>query len=405
MLVSKKIKLEVSARDAAALEFMQAKCRGLYNWWVMRLRNGESWPGTMAAKKTLKESRKVDPELNHVYNKLLQEVFFRLGAAMDAFFKRCHNGEKPGFPRVRPRHSFFTLCYPASYLKFENGSLILPTGGRGKNKRYPDIRAKLTEEVPAEFGEVAISRDARGNYYASFSHKRTEKEFEPGEVIAFDLGIKKLAVGTNEQGRFYHVGGFKGSKWYNRQLDKIRSKRDKCKKKSRRYKHLSKVYKRVSEKKRNKQKDSLYKASHLIGHKLVERTVVVGDLSQRQMVTKQHHEKNRQRNRMVYNDWGLYTFIEMLTYKCLLYGKELVILDERNTSKMCSGCEHLQDMPLWKRTYKCPRCGLVMDRDENSAVNILTRYLARLGPHTPSECGVLQEDGLDVAGTRPAQVA
>jgi hypothetical protein len=24
-------------------------------------------------------------------------------------------------------------------------------------------------------------------------------------------------------------------------------------------------------------------------------------------------------------------------------------------------------------------------------------YLARLGPHTPSECGVLQEDGLDVA--------
>jgi len=108
---------------------------------------------------------------------------------------------------------------------------------------------------------------------------------------------------------------------------------------------------------------------------------VVGDLSQRQMVTKQHHEKNKACNRAVYNDWGLYTFIEMLTYKCQLYGKELVILDERNTSKMCSGCEHLQDMPLWKRTYKCPKCGLVMDRDENSAVNILTRYLARLG-HT-----------------------
>jgi len=119
-------------------------------------------------------------------------------------------------------------------------------------------------------------------------------------------------------------------------------------------------------------------------------TVVVGDLSQRQMVTSQHHEKNKARNRAVYNDWGLYTFIQMLTYKCLLYGKELVILDERNTSKMCSGCEYLQDMPLWKRTYKCPKCGLVMDRDENSAVNILTRFLARRGPHTQtSECGVL----------------
>jgi len=406
MLVSKKIKLEVSPRDAATLEFMQAKCRGLYNWWVMKLRNGESWPGTLVAKKTLKGSRKHDPELDHVYNKLLQEVFFRLGAAMDAFFKRCKNGEKPGFPRVRPRHNFFTLCYPAMYIRIENNAVILPTGGRGKNKPYPDVRAKLTEAPPAEFGEVAISRDARGNYSASFSHQRPEIEQEPGEVVAFDLGIKTLAVGTNEQGRVYHVGGFKGSRWYNKQLDKIRSKRDRCKKKSRRYIHLCKVYKRVSEKKRNKQKDSLHKASHLIGRKLVERTVVVGDLSQRQMVMKEHQERNKHLNRSVYNDWGLYTFIMMLTYKCQLYGKELVILDERNTSKMCSGCEHLQDMPLWKRTYTCPECGLVMDRDENSAVNILTRFLARRGPHTPiAGCGVLQQDGLDVAGTGPAQVA
>jgi len=72
MLVSKKIKLEVSTRDAATLEFMQARCRGLYNWWVMKLRGGGPWPGTLIAKKTLKESRMYDPELNHVYNKLLQ---------------------------------------------------------------------------------------------------------------------------------------------------------------------------------------------------------------------------------------------------------------------------------------------------------------------------------------------
>src|SRR6185312_6528820 len=115
----------------------------------------------------------------------------------------------------------------------------------------------------------------------------------------------------------------KGGQWYNRQLDKIRSKRDKCKKKSRRYIHLSKVYKRVSEKKRHKQRDSLHKASHLIAHRLVERTVVIGDLSQRQMVTKEHRERNRSLNRAVFNDWGLYTFTHMLEYKCQLYGKEL----------------------------------------------------------------------------------
>jgi putative transposase len=195
-------------------------------------------------------------------------------------------------------------------------------------------------------------------------------------VLAIDLDIKALATGVNEQGRMYHVGGFKGHRWYNKQLDKIRSKRDRCKKKSRRYIHLSKVYKRVSQKKRNKQRDSLHKASHLISHTLVERTVVVGDLSQRQMAMKEHNkqrnkQRNKQLNRAVFNDWGLYPFVQMLRYKCVLFGKELLVLDERDTSKTCSKCGHKQDMPLYKRTYRCPNtdCRLVMDRDENSAVH------------------------------------
>src|SRR5215472_7649146 len=116
------------------------------------------------------------------------------------------------------------------------------------------------------------------------------------------------------------------------QLDKLRSKRDKCQKKSRRYIHLTQVYKRVSEKKRNKRKDSLDKASHLIAHKLVESTVVVGDLSQRQMVTKAHVERRKELHRAVYNDWGLYQFVCMLTYKCVLAGKTLEVIGERDTS-------------------------------------------------------------------------
>ena len=113
---------------------------------------------------------------------------------------------------------------------------------------------------------------------------------------------------------------------------------------------------------------------------LVESTVVIGDLSQRQMVTKEHTEYQKALHRAVYNDWGLYSFVQMLTYKCLLAGKALVVLDERDTSKTCSGCWQMQAMPLHKRTYRCGACGLVMDRDENSAVNIRERYLARLGP-------------------------
>lgn len=391
MLLCTKIRLEVSTRDAATLEFMQGKCRALYNWWVGRLRGGERWPGWAKAKKTLQESKQYDPELCQVYGKLLAEVYFRLDGAMQAFFRRLKAGEKPGFPRVRPRHCFFTLVYPAMYIQVEGRALRLPTGGRGKNKHFPDVVATLTEPAPSGYKEVAISRDARGHYYASFVAEREEETCDTNSVVAFDLGIKTLATGVNDQGRVYHVGGFKGAAWYNKQLDTIRSKRDRCKKQSRRYRSLSKVYKRVSEKKRRKQQDSLHKASHLIAHTLVERTVVVGDLSQRQMSMKQHQERNKHLNRAVFNDWGLSTFMQMLTYKCQLYGKDLHFVDERNTSKMCSGCGQVQAMPLWKRTYCCAACGLVMDRDENSAHNILMRFLARPGPHTPMmECGVLQ---------------
>ncbi len=364
---------------------MQGKCRALYNWWVLKLRNGERWPGWEAAKKTLQASKEHDPELKWVYGKLLHEVYFRLHRAMGAFFRRVKNAEKPGFPRVRPRHCFFTLCYPAMYVKVEGTHITLPTGGKGKHKRSPDVVATLTEEAPTGYKQVAISRDGQGHYYASFVHEVKEERHEQEGVLALDLGIKTLAVGVNEQGRFYHIGGFKGSRWYNRQLDKIRSKRDRCKKGSHRYKHLSQVYKRVSQKKRNKQQDCLHKASHLIAHTLVESTVVVGDLSQRQMVMKEHRERNKHLNRAVFNDWGLYSFVQMLAYKCQLYGKDLHIIDERDTSKTCSGCGHKQAMPLWKRTYRCPNteCRLVRDRDENSAVNLLKRYLARRGPHVP----------------------
>ncbi len=388
MLLTKKIRLEVRQQDTATLEWMQGKSRGLYNWWIMKLRDGEKWPGWQEAKKTLQESKQYDPELRWIYGKLLHEVYFRLDGAMQAFFRRVKQGETPGFPRVRPRHCFFTLVYPAMYIQVEDRSIRLPTGGKGTNKHFPDVIAKLTEEAPIGYKEVAISRDGRGHYYASFVHHVQEEMRCADGVLAIDLGMKTLATGVSDKGRFYHIGGFKGGRWYNTQLDTIRSKRDRCKKGSHRYRHLSQVYQRVSQQKRHKQQDSLHKASHLIAHKLVERTVVVGDLSQRQMVMRGHNKRNKHLNRAVFNEWGLYTFVQMLMYKCQLYGKDLQFVDERNTSKACSGCGTLKAMPLWKRTYCCAECGRIMDRDDNSVVNILMRFLAGLRPHTgdPVRC-------------------
>jgi len=107
------------------------------------------------------------------------------------------------------------------------------------------------------------------------------------------------------------------------------------------------------------------------------------------MVIKKHESetlkerrKRRIRNRMVYNDWGLYGFVQMLTYKCLRFGKELYIIDESDTTKMCHVCQRKKAMPLWVRTYRCENCGLVMDRDENGAANIYERFFAGPPPHT-----------------------
>src|SRR5216684_2356144 len=179
MLLSQKIKIDVSERDAATLEFMQGKCRGLYNWWVSRLRKGERW-NLNTAKKSLQESKAYDPDLRFVYGKLLHEVYFRLDKAMQAFFRRVKAEEKkPGFPRFKPRHEFFTLCYPAMYLdRIKGNTIILPTGGGGKwgPKRHTNVIAHLTETPPEHFREVAVSRDAQGNYYCSFVYDDAEQK-------------------------------------------------------------------------------------------------------------------------------------------------------------------------------------------------------------------------------------
>ena len=94
---------------------------------------------------------------------------------------------------------------------------------------------------------------------------------------------------------------------------------------------------------------------------------------------------------MVYNDWGLYRFVRMLEYKCLLYGKELFIIEERDTTKTCHRSGQKQVMLLWQRTHRCGNYGLVMGRDDNNAINIYQRFLVGLRPHTGAglSCSVL----------------
>ena len=58
-------------------------------------------------------------------------------------------------------------------------------------------------------------------------------------------------------------------------------------------------------------------------------------------------------------------------------GRTIILVNPRNTSKMCSRCGELVEKKLSERTHICPHCGLVLDRDVNAAINILHREAKR----------------------------
>ena len=65
---------------------------------------------------------------------------------------------------------------------------------------------------------------------------------------------------------------------------------------------------------------------------------------------------------------------------------KVIKVDPRNTSKKCSNCGNIQDMPLSIREYNCSRCGMQMDRDINASINILNRATAgHAGSHVQGD--------------------
>ena len=48
------------------------------------------------------------------------------------------------------------------------------------------------------------------------------------------------------------------------------------------------------------------------------------------------------------------------------------------STQLCSNCGHRQKLTLNQRIYRCPECGLEIDRDLNAAIN-LSKYPRSLG--------------------------
>ena len=105
-------------------------------------------------------------------------------------------------------------------------------------------------------------------------------------------------------------------------------------------------------------------------------------------------------NRSTQNQGYLSRFVGFLTYKAQKIGKRVIEINERGTSRGCYVCSKMHDMPLWKRIMKCD-CGNNIDRDRNSAINIMIRFLSQYGLWTTYQSFIdnLRQTGLLVPRT------
>ena len=77
--------------------------------------------------------------------------------------------------------------------------------------------------------------------------------------------------------------------------------------------------------------------------------------------------------------WGL--FLSWVRYYGALHGIPIIAVSPGYTTQDCSGCGFRVRKTLSMRTHICPRCGLVLDRDWNAALNILLAALEGVAAH------------------------
>jgi putative transposase len=74
--------------------------------------------------------------------------------------------------------------------------------------------------------------------------------------------------------------------------------------------------------------------------------------------------------------WSLFT--QWLEYFGKVYGRVIVSVAPQYTSQNCSNCGETVKKSLSVRTHVC-KCGCILDRDHNAAINILTKALRQSG--------------------------
>src|SRR5579875_1239192 len=290
----------------------------------------------------------------------------RAWVAISRFYDNCkqHKRGAKGYPRFQ--HDNRSVEYKQTGWKLESdGKHITFTDGCGigrlrligsNNQRIAEFPLKLIKRV-------RIVRRADG-YYCQFAidAERQIEHIPTGKQAGIDMGLKYFLTDSegNTVANPRHLRkAEKRLKKLHRRLSR-KQKQSQNRKKAR--KALAKAYLKVS---RQREDFARKTASTLISsHDLI----AYEDLKIANLV------KNRKLAKSIGDaSWG--RFLSWLTSYGHVHTIPVIAVEPAWTSQDCSACGSRVKKSLSVRTHICPGCGLVLDRDHNAAINILTKAL------------------------------
>ena len=300
--------------------------------------------------------------LKEVDSIALQQSLRHLDMAYKNFFKR----PEVGFPKFKSKknhkQSYTTICINGN-IALLDGYIKLPKIGMLKIKQHREVPVGYTLK------SVTVSKSCSGKYHVSCLLEY-DIEIEPvkaNKIIGLDYSSPELYIDSNGNEPEY-------PKFYRRAEERLKREQRKLslmvKGSKNREKQRRKVA-RISEHVANQRKDFLHKLSTQIANEYD--VVAIENLNMKAMAQSLNLGKSTHDN-----GWGMFT--KLLGYKLDDRGKALIKVGKWFAStKTCSCCGSVKPMKLSERTYVCPECGVVMDRDTNAAINIRNEAIRMLG--------------------------
>lgn len=250
MKIAKKIKIQVNKKQADKLWEVSKLLNNLYNCGLeQRIQAYKKNKVSISVFEQKREIPSIKEDLKEYqlpFGRLLHETLLTLDKSYKGFFTRVKKNKEgnKGFPRFRSSKKFFTMPFENQHVTIKNGCFYYKFGNKSKQKV---MKLKLTEEIPENYKTVYLSLNKNG-FFISFSYEKEEEtRRNNNEVLAIDLGIKRVATVASTLNKPYFSGSIsKNQRYFSILADKVRSIRDRKKKGSNRYKYytdkLSRIY-------------------------------------------------------------------------------------------------------------------------------------------------------------------